>query len=123
MNRVEITGRLVKDSEVRANGSGNSILNFTVCVNEKYKAGNEWKERTNYIDCKKWNAEKLKDYLTKGRMVAVAGSLRQESWEKDGVKQSKLVVMAEHIEFESQVSKGKEKVCNTPEEFMDEVPF
>ena len=96
MNSVCITGRLAKDSEVRANGNGNSVINFTVVVNEVKKDGDQWKEIPSFIDCKRWcsNAGKLKDFMVKGKLVSVEGHLKQETWEKNGSKQSRIVCKA-----------------------------
>ena len=42
-------------------------------------------------------AENLKPYLTKGKQIAVEGYLRQDRWEKDGQKFSKVGIVADSV--------------------------
>ncbi len=41
----------------------------------------------------------VKPYLTKGKQIAIQGSLRQNRWEKDGQKQSRVVIVADSVEL------------------------
>mgnify|MGYP002510894529 CR=1 FL=1 len=54
-----------------------------------------------FIDCEIWGktAENLKDKLVKGKQVCVRGYLKQDRWEKDGQKQSRLKVIAESVQL------------------------
>ena len=46
------------------------------------------------------NACNCKQFLTKGSQVLVEGRLHQDDWvSRDGEKRSKLVIMAENIQF------------------------
>jgi single-strand DNA-binding protein len=105
INRVNISGNITRDPELRATAGGTQVLNFGVAVNDRAKnpQTGEWEDRPNFIDCVMFGAraEALAKLLAKGMKVAVDGKLRQTSWEKDGQKRSKVEVVAEEVEFMS----------------------
>ena len=103
INKTIISGNLVRDAEEKRTQSGMVIVTFTVASNERRKNNQtgEWDDYPNYIDVT-WfgsRAEKCKGYLVKGAKVTVEGHLRQERWEKDGQKRSKLGVILDDIEL------------------------
>lgn len=109
INKVVITGRLTKDAELKS-GSGNTrVLVFSIASNERYKAGDDWKERANFIDCVMFGAraEAISKYLKKGTQVAIDGKLRFASWETESGKHSKLDVVVDDIELLSRVKEEK----------------
>jgi single-strand DNA-binding protein len=103
INRVNISGNLTRDGELRMSQAGNPILTFGVAVNDRRRnqQTGEWEEYPNYVDCVLFNnrAQGLAPYLTKGTKVAVEGKLHWSSWEKDGQKRSKLEVYVDEVEF------------------------
>lgn len=106
INIVSISGNITRDSELKHTTSGTPVLSFGVAVNEsrKNQQTGEWEDRPNFIDCTMWGAraEKLQQYLTKGRRVALNGRLHFRSWEaQDGSKRSKLEVVADNLVFMS----------------------
>lgn len=44
-------------------------------------------------------AENLKPYLTKGKMILIAGHLKQDRWEKDGQKFSRIKIEVEEVQL------------------------
>jgi single-strand DNA-binding protein len=96
INVVAISGRLVRDPELRQTAGGTSICALSVACNENYKEGDTWKERASFFDVTVWgaNGENAARYLTKGSKVSVQGRLNQRSWEaQDGSKRSKVDVV------------------------------
>ena len=94
INRVNITGNLTREPELRATQS-TRILSLGVAVNDrKRNQDGEWEDYTNFIDCVIFGsrAEKLSNMLSKGMKVAIEGKLHYSSWEKDGQRRSKLEV-------------------------------
>ena len=81
MNKVILMGRLTADPELRTTGTGVSVCNFKLAVNRRFV-----REKTDFIRCIAWRqtAEFICKYFTKGSMIAVAGSLQTDSYEKDG---------------------------------------
>lgn len=101
MNRVEITGNLTRDPQVKLTTNGNTILSFSVAVNERQRnASGEWEDYPNYIDCVMFGnrAESVARYMAKGSKVAVAGKLHQSRWEKDGQRRSRVEVYVDDID-------------------------
>ena len=105
INRVNITGNLTRDPELRRTQGGTQVLHLGVAVNDRRRnpqTGN-WEDYPNFIDCVMFGtrAEAIQRYLSKGTKVAIEGRLRYSSWERDGQKRSKIEVVVDEIEFMS----------------------
>ena len=126
INRVNISGNLTRDPELRTAHSGTAILSLGVAVNDRAKnpQTGEWGDRPNYVDCTMFGprAEKVAAYLSKGSKVAIEGKLRYSSWQaKDGGKRSKLDVIVDDIEFMS-----RERAAAPQQQgdyYDDQIPF
>lgn len=105
INRVNISGNLTRDPELRATAQGTPVLSFSVAVNERRRNQHtgEWEDHLNFIDCTMFGAraESVSRFLSKGSKVAIEGKLRWSQWERDGQKRSKLDVIVDEIEFMS----------------------
>lgn len=105
VNVVCLAGNLTRDAELKQTTNGNAVLTFTLAVNEPYKnpTTGTWDKRPNFFDCVMFGAraEKLAQYIRKGSKVSIAGRLRYRTWEQDGVKRSKVEVVADEIELMS----------------------
>ena len=106
INRVNISGNLTRDPELRTTASGTQVLTFGVAVNDRVRdqQTGQWGDRPNFVDCIVFGnrAPALADILHKGAKVAIEGKLRYSSWEaKDGAKRSKLEVVVDEVEFMS----------------------
>jgi len=101
INRVVLVGRLTRDAELMYTNSGFALCKFSIAVNRRRKSGDQWIEEGNFFDISIWGrrGEALNSYLVKGTQVAVEGQLRQDRWEQDGVKRSKVVVEATNIQL------------------------
>ena len=53
INRVNISGNLTRDPELRGAASGTQILSFGVAVNDRRKnqQTGEWEDVPNFVDC------------------------------------------------------------------------
>lgn len=101
-NQVILMGNLTRDPELRQIPSGQSVCAFGLALNRSYKnASGEWQEVTDFIDIVAWGplGERVAQYLTKGRPCLVNGRLQSRSWEQDGVKRSKVEVVAQDVTF------------------------
>ena len=106
VNHVVLIGRLTRvlGSDERSFGyvgNGQARANVSIAVNRSHKVGDEWKDEASYFDVTIWGrqAENLKPYLTKGKQICVDGYLKQDRWEKDGQKFSKVSVVANSIQL------------------------
>ena len=105
-NHVVLVGRLTKDlgTDERSFGyvvNGQARANISIAVNRSKKNGDQWIDEVNYFDVTIWGktAENLKPYLTKGKQIVVDGYLKQDRWEKDGQKFSKVTVVANNVQL------------------------
>lgn len=101
INSVVLVGRCTRDAELRFTSSGTAICNFSIAVNRRVKKGDQWTDEASFFDLTLFakTAENLNKYLTKGTQVAVKGELRQDRWEKDGQKFSKVTVGVEDVQL------------------------
>lgn len=102
INRVNITGNLTRDPELRATAGGTQVLSFGVAVNDRRRNAQtgEWEDYPNFVDCTMFGnrAEAVGRFLAKGMKVAIEGKLRYSFWEKDGQKRSKLEVIVDELD-------------------------
>lgn len=82
MNKVIITGRLTADPELRQTQSGISSCRFTVAVDRKFANKETGEREADFISCQAWRntADFIGRYFSKGKMIAVEGSLRTGSY-------------------------------------------
>jgi single-strand DNA-binding protein len=102
LNQVTLMGNLTRDPELRQTPTGQNVTSFSLALNRSYKAqSGEWQEATDYIDIVAWGplAERVSQYLSKGRRCLVQGRLQSRSWEQDGQKRSKVEVLAQDVTF------------------------
>lgn len=109
INRVNISGNLTHEPELRATASGTQILAFGVAVSDRRKnpQTGEWEDVPNFVDCIVFGqrAEAVSRFLSKGAKVAIEGKLRFSAWEtKEGQRRSKLEVIVDEIEFLSRAN-------------------
>jgi len=101
INSVTIVGRLTRDAELKYTNSGSAVTSMGLAVNRSRKDGEQWVEEANFFDVSLWGrrGESLQQYLQKGTRIAVTGELRQERWEQDGQKRSRVVIHANNIQL------------------------
>lgn len=98
MNLVILRGNLARDPELREvspGGRSTSVVNFTVAVSREFtKANGKSDKVTTFVSCEAWDtgAEAIASSFKKGDLVMIEGSLRNDSWEKDGVKHSTMKI-------------------------------
>ena len=101
LNIAAIMGRLTADPELRKTPSGVSVTTFTLAVDRSYvKQGEE--RQADFIDVVAWRgtAEFVCKYFSKGRMMAVDGSIQTRSYEdKNGNKRKAVEIVANNVSF------------------------
>lgn len=101
INNVNISGNLGRDAELKSTASGTPALQFSVCVNDRTNQNGQWVDRPNWVPCVMYGnrANALSQHLLKGTKVSITGRLRQNQWERDGQKHSRLEVIVSEIEL------------------------
>jgi len=121
-------GRLVRDAEEKKVGEY-SLAKLVVAHNRRVKRKGEWTKEASFYDCDLWNKAGLIPYLKKGTQVFIVGELVQDSWEKDGKKQSRLKIDVQQIDL---IGGKKDSASPAPSKntsgfsgvsFEDDIPF
>lgn len=129
INRVNLSGNLTRDPELRSTAGGTSVLNFGIAVNDRRKNAQtgEWEDYPNFVNCVMFGtrAESLSHFLVKGTKVFLDGKLRWRQWEKDGEKKSKLEVIVDDIELAAPkgASAPGAPAVPAPESYDQDIPF
>lgn len=97
INQVILGGRLVKDATCVVTKTNQTIVNFVIANNQKYKDI----ERSVFIEATMFGnyAKAMQPYLLKGVALDISGKLVQEVWEKDGENFSKIKINVSEIDF------------------------
>ena len=130
MNKVMITGNLVRSPELRTTTSGISVCSFTVAVNRRGKRDEQ--QEVDYFNVTAWRerGETCAKYLSKGKKVLVTGQVSVRTWEKDEKHGTSLEVVADEVEFLTPREQAQEQPKNTANQqsaFLpvepDDLPF
>ena len=132
MNKIIISGRLVRDAELGFIGAtGTPKMTFTLAVERAYQKDKNNK-KVDFINCEMLgqHTEKLCQYVNKGKAILVEGELNIEQYEKNGEKRSYTKVKVDRLEFLSGNNNNENKSNANALEFTefqevdnDEIPF
>ena len=100
MNKVIISGYVVRDAELNYIGEGVPKMSFCLGVNRSYQKDKDNK-KSDFINFELFGkrAENLCQYVTKGKQILVEGELNIDNYEKDGEKRSFTKVKVDRLEF------------------------
>ena len=134
MNNVVLVGRLTKDVDLRyIQGTGTPVANFAMAVNREF-TGKDGKKEVDFIDIQVWgkSAENCANYIGKGSLVGVQGSIRIDTYQnQEGETRKATKVNANRVQFLDTKKDNQENKSNSNtlefEEFQeideDEIPF
>ena len=93
INTCTFTGRLGSDVELKQTQSGKSVARFRLAVNG-YK-----QDDTSWLDFEAWGktAETIAKYRHKGDAVGLTAHAVVDTWEKDGVKHSRVKFVVDNL--------------------------
>lgn len=127
LNRVEIIGRLGRDPELKYSQNGAAICRLNVATDESYtdREGNrvqkaEWHSVVVFQKA----AEHCSQYLSKGSLVFVEGSLSTREWQdQQGQKRYSTEIKAQRVQFLDKKDGGKPSSSLPSESYGMDVPF
>ena len=136
LNNYSVIGRMTRDLDARAfayTQNGKARLNISIAVNDGY-GDNQY---TSYFDVVVWGktAENIKPYLGKGKQICINGRLRQDRWESNGQKNSRVVIVAETVQLlggrdngqqsapQAQQPAGDYQSAGSGDDFPEDIPF
>lgn len=102
MNKIILTGRLVKEPEFKKTHSDTSSCIFTIAVERDYKNKETGEREADFLRVIIWNkfADNLYPMLSKGKKILVEGQIRTNSFEnEDGTKRYTTDIYGTKIEF------------------------
>ncbi|MDN5300333.1 MAG: single-strand DNA-binding protein [Clostridiales bacterium] len=109
MNSVVLIGRLARDPELRfVPGSGMAVANFTMAIDKgltrekKQEFESQGRPTADFIRIVVWGkqAENCSQYLSKGKLVAIQGSIQTGSYKtQTGETRYTTEVLANRVEF------------------------
>lgn len=100
MNKTIISGRLVRDPELRTTTSGTEVCNFTVAVDRRIKKGDE--KQADFIDCTAWGKSGVfvSTYFHKGDGIEVEGRMESRKYaDRDGNNRTAWGVTCDNVQF------------------------
>ena len=134
MNVVTLIGKLTRDVELKyIPGSGIAVANFAIAVNRDFTT-KDGKKEVDFIDIQVWgkSAENCANYIGKGSLVAIQGSIRIDNYQtQTGESRKATRVNANRVQFlESKKDKQDNRVNSSslnPREFQvvndEDMPF
>jgi len=97
-NKIILIGRIGNDpkEDTKHLASGSTVTELRLAVNRTAKDA-QGNYITDWVTAQFWNktAEMIQQYCEKGQMISISGSLRIDSWDKDGQKRQKYYVHGE----------------------------
>lgn len=116
LNRIILMGRLTADPELRQTAGGTSVATFCLAVERNYQ-GQNGQRQADFINCVAWRqtGEFVSRYFSKGRMIAVEGSLQSRKYEdKTGAKRVAFEVVVDQALFAGDKPQAEQPVKGNP---------
>ena len=114
INRVNISGHLTRDPELRMTPKGTQVLSFGIAVNDRRlnRETNQWEDYPNFVECTMFGtrAEAVGRIVRKGMKVSIDGKL------------SRLTVVVDTIDFMSQGNQSQNASANRPAAQTQQTP-
>lgn len=102
MNRIIITGRITKDTELKVTDSGKEYCNFSVAVDRRFKPKEGEEKQVDFFDCTAWGKSGafVDKYFGKGDGITIEGRMESRKYtDKDGNKRVFWGITCESVEF------------------------
>ncbi len=115
LNRAILMGRLTADPEHKQTTSGISVTSFSIAVDRNF-SGRDGNRATDFINIVAWRqtADFICKYFTKGRMIALEGSIQTRNYEdKQGNKRTAVEVVADQVYFADSKSADRPAASNS----------
>jgi single-strand DNA-binding protein len=123
LNSILIEGNMVKDPQMRTTAKGTKLCTFQIASNRYFKQDAGMEKEVSFFNIETWSklAEGVSNLGKKGRGVRIVGRLKQDRWnDNSGKPQSKVSIVAEHVEFRPEFKKEAQE--ETAEVKTEEIP-
>ena len=130
INRVIVSGNLTSDPDLRNTSTGHTVCELRLANNVPVKKDGKWDTKANFFQVNAWGGqgENCAKYLEKGSPITVDGRLEWQMWEKEGKTNSRVVIVADNIQFgyknrDSNKGSGSSKGDSDTPKKEDDIPF
>lgn len=126
LNSVFLIGRLTRDMVLEYLQSGMAVGKISLAVNRSVKKNDQWTDEASFFDVSLFGkqAENLKQSLVKGKQIALYGELKQDRWEKEGQKFSRVTVVASRVQLlGGKADTSSQGAQQQAEGFPEDLPF
>ena len=116
MNKAILIGNLANDPETRTTASGVTMCQFRLAVQRRF-ANQQGVREADFFNIVAWRqtAELCARYLSKGRKVAVEGTIQNRSYDaQDGSKRYITEIVADQVEFLSSPQGDRQQRADNP---------
>ena len=81
----QVTGRLTADATVRTLESGQTVVNFSIAENQRYKpkGSNDYVDVPTYFNCSYWMGTAIAEVLRKGTAVLLTGRISARAYQSN----------------------------------------
>lgn len=101
LNKIMLIGNTGRDAELRYTANGTAQCNFTMAVNYRRRGQTgDWEDQTEWFNIILFGdqAERVSQYIVKGKQIFVEGRVQTRSWDDDqGVKHFRLEVIGSNV--------------------------
>ena len=119
INTINLVGRAGREPDVRYFESGSIVANFTLAVNRRSRD-----EEPDWFNLEIWGkqAQIAADYVKKGSLIGVTGSLKIDSWKdkSSGEDRFKPVIRVDRLNL---LGSKRESDNNNEMSSSNEIPF
>ena len=124
LNKAMLMGHTGRDAEMRYLSTGTAKSDFTLAVNNRRRNANgEWEDVPDWFNIVIFGdqAERISQYITKGKALFVEGRIQTRKWEDDdGNKRERTEIVAFNIEF---LGGGQSQGQSRQRDDLDDLPF
>jgi single-strand DNA-binding protein len=127
---MEIIGRVTADAKRKVVADDREVVNFSIAINDSYrpKGATEVKKVVTFIDCAYWLNAGIAQYLKKGTIVQLSGSIAARPWkDMEGEAKASLSFHVNTIKLHGGAGKKEEEVISEPPSEniapVDDLPF
>lgn len=110
LNKILLIGNAGRDMELRYTATGVPVGQFSLAVNTRRRTANgEWEESTEWFNVVVFGdqAERLAQWITKGKQLYVEGRVQTRSWDDpEGNRRTRTEVIAQNIQFLGRAGDG-----------------
>ena len=126
LNSLILEGNICREAEFKNTENGFMLATFPIAVNRYMKKSDgTYEPEVSYFDIESWGeiAKMISEKASKGQCVRIVGRLKQNRWkDSNGKNQSRISVVAEHIDLMQKIEKTEEPASTTIKNKKDNAP-